>query len=206
MAFLIRWAKRRNPHLIVCIEHPKGQIAELPVVMKELAQEIGPLYQPAVNYRAFGRSDSTKPTIIWTNVSTYIYFVEQVSYLCTNEMVEWMNEWWINLLTRLPYLQDFQLHCTLSEFQYKPPPPTTSTNTSTSIPQALAEEIAEYVNATFYEQRIRYTKQVEVSPEEQAALDQVLLRKEKPKPKNKPKASWWMLPSLLYDDQVKVDR
>lgn len=88
MAFLIRWAKRRNPHLIVCIEHPKGQIAELPVVMKELAQEIGPLYQPAVNYRAFGRSDSTKPTIIWTNVSTYIYFVEQVSYLCTNEMVE----------------------------------------------------------------------------------------------------------------------
>ena len=112
------------------------------------------------------------------------------------------------------YQQDFQLHCTLAEFQqYQSQQPTitaaaTTSSTSTSIPQALAEEIAEYVNATFYEQRIRYTKQVEVSPEEQDALDQVLLRKKnkKPKPKNKHKASWWMLHSFIMIREVCTNR
>lgn len=43
-----------------------------------------------------------------------------------------------------------------------------------AIPQPLAEEVAEHVHSSFYMQRIRYTKQVELTPEQIAEFDRDL--------------------------------
>jgi len=66
MAYIMRWAKEKNPHLIVVIENPVGVLSKMPL-MKELEATLG-LYSVIVNYCAFGRDDK-KPTYIWTNVS-----------------------------------------------------------------------------------------------------------------------------------------
>ena len=66
MAHIMRWAKKLNPHLIVCIENPVGQMAKVPL-MEQLTEDFG-LHQQIVHYCALERDDK-KPTIIWTNVS-----------------------------------------------------------------------------------------------------------------------------------------
>ena len=42
------------------------------------------------------------------------------------------------------------------------------------IPQVLAEEVADYVNATFYAKRIRYTKHIDLTPEEEGEFDTIM--------------------------------
>jgi hypothetical protein len=66
MLCIMRWAKSKNPHLIVAIENPVGLLYKMPL-MKMVVDELG-LYRTTVHYCALGRLDK-KPTHIWTNVS-----------------------------------------------------------------------------------------------------------------------------------------
>ena len=129
MAQLMYWAKQRHPHLIVVIENPVGTLNSMPL-MKDLTKSLG-LKRTIVHYCAFGRDDK-KPTCLWTN--------------------------------------DFGLHSTLNEFTCENKCPygkegrvhpisvrgEGSMFNAAAIPQPLAEEVAEYVNAKFYQDRIRY--------------------------------------------------
>jgi hypothetical protein len=70
MMYIMNWAKSKNPHLIVVIENPRGQMQYMPM-MKEFMDTFD-LSQATVDYCAFGRSDK-KPTNLWTNVSFCIF-------------------------------------------------------------------------------------------------------------------------------------
>jgi hypothetical protein len=127
MAEIMHWAKERHPHLIVVIENPVGLMKKMPL-MAELTKSLG-LYYTVVTYCAFGRDDK-KPTCLWTN--------------------------------------DYGLSCSLGEFTCcKKCPYNKGVHpigvrkhgrmfNASAIPQPLAEEVAEYVNAKFYHDRIRY--------------------------------------------------
>lgn len=65
MVYIMRWAKRLNPHLIVVIENPVGLLQKMPL-MKDFIKSFG-LHTTTVHYCAFGRDDK-KPTHLWTNV------------------------------------------------------------------------------------------------------------------------------------------
>jgi hypothetical protein len=130
MTEIMHWAKRKHPHLIVAIENPVGSLKGMPL-MQEFTKSFG-LRSVQVDYCAFGR-DEKKPTMIWTN--------------------------------------EFGLKCNLSEFTCKKMCPyheekqhPTSVRQSSQlydfsvIPQPLAEEVAEYVHAQFYNDRIRHRK------------------------------------------------
>jgi hypothetical protein len=127
MTEIMRWAKERHPHLIVVIENPVGQMKLMPL-MKEFTKTFG-LHCTTVHYCAFGRDDK-KPTMLWTN--------------------------------------DFELKATLGEFTCDSICPYSKGQhplsvrgqghrfDAAAIPQPLAEEVAECVNAKFYQNRIRY--------------------------------------------------
>ena len=69
MMYIMRWAKSKNPHLIIAIENPVGLLSKMPL-MNYLVEELG-LYRTTVDYCALGRDDK-KPTHIWTNVRACI--------------------------------------------------------------------------------------------------------------------------------------
>jgi len=83
-------------------------------------------------------------------------------------------------------LQDFKLRSTLSEYICSNKCPyyggihpigargNGANYNSASIPQALAEEVAEHATATFYDMRIRYTKEHKLSEEEQEAFNKLM--------------------------------
>ena len=62
---IMRWAREKNPHLIVVIENPDALLKQMPL-MHEMEQSFG-LHRARVHYCALGRDDK-KPTNIWTNV------------------------------------------------------------------------------------------------------------------------------------------
>jgi hypothetical protein len=66
MVYLMKWAKSKNPHLIVVIENPQAQMQKSPDMI-DFMETFG-LHKATVNYCAFGRLDK-KPTNLWTNVS-----------------------------------------------------------------------------------------------------------------------------------------
>jgi len=125
------WAEKRHKHLIVAIENPVGKLQNMPL-MAEFVKTFH-LHSTTVDYCAFGR-DEKKPTMIWTN--------------------------------------DWGLSSTLSEFQCKTKCPVGLSRGTHAvavrddshlydfsvIPQALAEEVADYVHAKFTLDRIRKKK------------------------------------------------
>ena len=70
MMYIIKWAKAKNPHLIVVIENPQGQMAKMPLMI-EFMRSFN-LYKSTIDYCAFDRCDK-KPTNLWTNVSFSLY-------------------------------------------------------------------------------------------------------------------------------------
>lgn len=45
---------------------------------------------------------------------------------------------------------------------------------SAAIPKALAEEVADHATSTFYDMRIRHTKEVKLTPEEEDAFNKAM--------------------------------
>ena len=66
LVYILRWAKKYNPHLIIAIENPKGLLAKMPL-MKEAEKVLG-LRPVDVDYCQWGRLEK-KSTMIWTNSS-----------------------------------------------------------------------------------------------------------------------------------------
>jgi hypothetical protein len=64
MVKIMKWAKKKHPHLVVVIENPVGQLAHMPL-MEQFEKEFE-LEKKTVHYCAFGR-DEKKPTHIWSN-------------------------------------------------------------------------------------------------------------------------------------------
>ena len=181
LAFLIRWARSLNPHLIVVIENPVGALQKMPL-MKEMVNSFG-LHSVIVDYCAFGRDDK-KPTFLWTNVSTVLkccFDVACCTRLCTGCRIELLVS-----VCLAPFRQDFKLRSTLSEFRCGEKCPYAGgfhpigarkhgrMYNAASIPQALAEEVADHVHSTFYERRVRHIKQATLTEEEEEAFNRAL--------------------------------
>jgi hypothetical protein len=75
---IMKWARSKNPHLIVCIENPVGLLRKMPL-MQQVVKEMG-LHATIVNYCALGRDDK-KPTFVWTNVSANSWS-RRMQYFC----------------------------------------------------------------------------------------------------------------------------
>jgi len=128
MAEIMHWAKKRHPHLVVVIENPVGTMRSMPL-MKDLTDRLG-LYCVIVNYCAFGRDDK-KPTCLWTN--DFGLYSNLAEFKCEK--------------SKCPY--SIGVHPISVRTEGK-------MFNASAIPQPLAEEVAEYVNAKFYQDRIRY--------------------------------------------------
>jgi len=74
MMYIIKWAKAKNPHVIIVIENPQGQMAKMPLMI-EFMRSLN-LYKSTIDYCTFDRCDK-KPTNLWTNVSFIILFIIQ---------------------------------------------------------------------------------------------------------------------------------
>ena len=138
MSQLLHESKALNPHLIVCVENPVGLLSKMPL-MKELERSLG-LYKTTVHYCAFGRSDK-KPTHLWTN--DFGLFATLNEFKCTPD--------------RCPY-SGGGVHPVSARQQG-------NRFNAAAIPDALAEEVAEYVNAKFVLDRIRHTAKPQVEEE-----------------------------------------
>lgn len=132
MAEIIRWARKKHPHLIVVIENPVGRLQKMPI-MQEFVDEVG-LVKVVVDYCTFGR-DEQKPTHLWTNDHN---LKAKLSYYKCSDLC--------------PFGKKGQKHLVSvqnnREFDYS------------AIPQPLAEEVADYVNSRFYLDNLRRTKAV----------------------------------------------
>lgn len=142
--YIMRWARAKNPHLIVVIENPVGLLSKMPL-MKEITNTFG-LHCGKVDYCAFGRPEK-KPTHIWTNDFRLHSTLGQ--YRC--------------LEGKCPY---FGLIHPIGARGHG------DKYNAAAIPQPLAEEVAECVNSIFYERRIRRdTKPVKLTREEIEIFD-----------------------------------
>ena len=128
MTKIMYWAKKRHPHLIVVIENPVGSLHRMPL-MEEFSQRFG-LGSTQVHYCAFGR-DEKKPTMIWTN--DFALQSNLGIFKCENKCRYYGKKNPVSV--RGSHLYDFSV-----------------------IPPPLAEEVAEYVHAKFYIDRIRDKK------------------------------------------------
>jgi len=129
MTKLMAWAKENHPHLIVVIENPVGTLQKMPL-MQEFIERFG-LYSVTVNYCAFGR-DEKKPTMIWTNDFGLKSSLQE--YTCEKKC-----KYYGRNAKHILQVNDRTHDCSV-------------------IPQPLAEEVAEYINAKFVRNRIRKIK------------------------------------------------
>jgi hypothetical protein len=131
MAKILEWAKKQHPHLIVVIENPVGQMAKMPL-MKEVADSLG-LYLAQVHYCTLGRDDK-KPTNLWTN--DFGLWSRLSDFKCSER--------------RCPYYKVgcHPMGCRQHGSRFN----------AAAIPNALAEEVAQYVDSKFYMDRVAYTK------------------------------------------------
>ena len=143
MAYIMRWAKSKNPHLIVTIENPVGCMSKVPL-MKQLTKELG-LHAVKVEYCAFGREDK-KPTYVWTNDFHLMSALSQ--FKCSAETCPYHGA------THPIGARGHGHHYNAA-----------------AIPQALAEEVADYVHSKFYRDRIRRTPPAEVSEQDEEAFN-----------------------------------
>jgi len=138
MSKIMEWAKKKHTHLIVVIENPVGSLRKMPL-MEEFTERFG-LESTTVNYCAFGR-DEMKPTMIWTN-----------DYGLKNSLQEYTCE------GRCQFGGRRGKH--LLQVNH-------GTHDCSVIPQPLAEEVAEYINAKFVIDRIRKRKAASISNNEE---------------------------------------
>jgi hypothetical protein len=122
MMYIIKWAKAKNPHLIVVIENPQGQMAKMPLMI-EFMRSFS-LYKSTIDYCTFDRCDK-KPTNLWTNVSFFFLFIIQFRFsflfvfdhryfhLANNTYHLFFLLWYILSCQ----FQDFYLHSRLNEFR-----------------------------------------------------------------------------------------
>lgn len=129
MAEIMYWCKKKAPHLIVAIENPVGSLKGMPL-MKDLTKNFG-LFETQVHYCAFGR-DEMKPTMIWTNDIGLKATLSQ--FTCANKCPHHGDEHPASVRRDGGRL-DFAV-----------------------IPQMLAEEVAEYVQGKFNQDRVRDRK------------------------------------------------
>jgi hypothetical protein len=116
MVYIMRWAKSKNPHLIVVIENPQAQMQKSPDMI-EFMKTFG-LHKATVHYCAFGRLDK-KPTNLWTNVS-YIYsfllffrsLLTRIKLVPLNFLTSHSNRFHSN-----PF--QFKLYCGLLDFDFR---------------------------------------------------------------------------------------
>ena len=147
MVYIMRWAKKYNPHLIVVIENPQGQMSKMPHMI-EFVKSFG-LHQATVHYCAFGRLDK-KPTCLWTN--DHSLYVRLSKFRCTEERCPYYNK--IHPVGVRSHGRDFN---------------------AASIPQRLAEEVADYVFSKFYiDDTANSTPRIVLSKEDIKQFDRVL--------------------------------
>jgi hypothetical protein len=139
MMYIMRWAKAKNPHLIVVIENPQGQMQKMPMMI-EFMQIFG-LHKATVDYCAFHRPDK-KPTNLWTN-DFYLY--SRLSDFRCSE-------------AKCPYYKQIHPIGTRSHGQHY---------NAAAIPEKLAEEVAHYVDSKFYMDRIAFTPNITLSTVEE---------------------------------------
>lgn len=130
---LLLWIKRRHPHVIVVIENPVGSLRKMPL-MNELERELG-LIRARVDYCTFGREEK-KPTMLWTNDHS---LRSRLSRYNCSEMCPYGNS---------ENGHPVDLQQSLSQFDFS------------AIPEALAEEVAEYVDSKFCLDNLRQSKTV----------------------------------------------
>ena len=131
MTEIMRWARRKHPHLIVVIENPVGMLKRMPL-MEEFTEEFG-LYSTTVDYCAFGR-DEKKPTMLWTNDYRLRSHLSQ--YRCS-EMCPFGKSGRNHLVS---------VQSSGREYDFS------------VIPQPLAEDVADYVNSKFCLDNVRRTQ------------------------------------------------
>ena len=98
---------------------------------------------------------------------------------------EWLPTYCLTLFLCPTFVQDFTLHSTLREYTCSEKCPYGQNGVihpisargygtkfnAAAIPVPLAEEVADHVFSTFYQRRIRFTKEVELTDEEIAEFD-----------------------------------
>lgn len=126
---LLYWCKQKAPHLIVAIENPVGYLKSMPLMI-HFTKNFG-LFATQVNYCAFGR-DEMKPTMIWTNDKG---LRDALSKFTCEKKCPYHKKRHPANVRRDGSKVDFSV-----------------------IPHPLAEEVAEYVESKFYENRVQDRK------------------------------------------------
>lgn len=155
LAYILKWAIKKHPHLVICIENPVGLLQKMPL-MQKIVEDLD-LKETMVHYCAFGRDDM-KPTFIWTN--DFNLHATLSDFKCKN---------------KCPYSSNGLLH----------PIGARSSGTfynAAAIPQPLAEEVAQHVDSEFYRRRIRYTKEAVMTETEIAEFNAAVLGPKKSAP------------------------
>jgi len=122
MVCLMRWAKSKNPHLIVVIENPQAQMQKSPDMI-EFMKTFG-LHKATVHYCAFGRLDK-KPTNLWTN--DFSLYARLSKFHCSEGRCPYYNL--VHPIGVRSNGQDFN---------------------AAAIPKKLAELVANYVHSKFF--------------------------------------------------------
>uniref|UniRef100_A0A7S4EG38 DNA (cytosine-5-)-methyltransferase n=1 Tax=Pseudo-nitzschia australis TaxID=44445 RepID=A0A7S4EG38_9STRA len=143
MMYIMKWAKKKNPHLIVVIENPQGQMQKLPMMI-EFMKSFG-LNKSIVDYCAFERPDK-KPTNLWTN-DFNLHARLSNDFRCTKG--------------KCPYHGKLHPIGVRSHKQFN----------AAAIPQKLAEEVAEYVHAKFLLDRVARLPRASLSTAEEEEFD-----------------------------------
>lgn len=144
MMAIMKWFKSKNPHMIVVIENPVGQMQKMPMMI-EFEESFG-LHKAVVDYCAFGRDDK-KPTNLWTNDEDLCSRLSK--FRCSKNTC--------------PYFNGVHPIGSRSHKEYNP----------AAIPENLAEEVAHYVDTKFYMDRIATkTSTIVLTEEEQDDFNQ----------------------------------
>ncbi|CAB9507585.1 expressed unknown protein [Seminavis robusta] len=146
--YIIQWAKKKKPHLIVVIENPRALLKAMPL-MQEMERSLN-LFRVTVDYCAFGRPDQ-KPTDLWTND---LQLRNNLSYFSCRD--------------RCVYNGYHAVGARANGHQYN----------AAAIPDFLAEEVAEYVSARFCLDYIRYKTEPGITEEEKTDFRMAMVETE----------------------------
>ena len=119
MTEIMKWIKTRNPHVIFLIENPNGHLKDMPL-MKALVEQFG-MYPTKVHYCRFGR-DEQKPTMLWTNEMALHLRLNNPRFKCSKDTCPFYNKHRGQVRGR-------------SDLDHS------------AIPEFLAEQVADYVDA-----------------------------------------------------------
>jgi len=148
LAYLMHFTLERKPYAIFTIENPVGQLRLMPL-MKYLENKFK-LRSAVVHYCALGREDK-KPTEIWSN---------------DHGLIERLDTFKCGPHTCPYHDKEHPVGVKMHGRRYN----------AAAIPEALAEEIADYVHSTFYQRRIRQSTSPEkpLTPKEEAEFNRIM--------------------------------